>query len=359
MQKQILAMEAQWNENFIDREEEIRLILLGMLSRKHVLLLGPPGTTKSGIVNTVTSSLELSYFRQLMNQFSTPDEIFGPVDIKRYKEDGIYSRITKGKAADSEILFLDEVFKAGPSILNALLSLMEERIYDNGDIEIQAPVISIIGASNEMPSNDDGLEAFYDRFLLRRMVVPLQSRLSIRMLIKLKQHKLEAQPLDLTAINREITQMEILVEAMDSLSTVWEACRENEINVSDRRLKQAIDVMAADSWLRGHTMIQADSIIVCKDIMWSKPEDAKLVEKLVRAAVNPDLVKALEIQDAARTQMNSIDNVDGQQIFNILQELKVMMEEVEKLNNSDDVKAVNIQLDVWTQQLMKKMMEKN
>ena len=70
------------------------------------------------------------------------------------------------------IAFLDEVFKANSAILNSLLTLLNEREFDNGSGRLRTPLLSVVGASNELPA-DDSLLAFFDRFLVRVPVGPV------------------------------------------------------------------------------------------------------------------------------------------------------------------------------------------
>ena len=49
---------------------------------------------------------------------------------------------------DASIAFIDEVFKANSAILNALLTLLNEREFDNGAGRQHCPLISAVGATN-------------------------------------------------------------------------------------------------------------------------------------------------------------------------------------------------------------------
>ena len=156
-----------------EREEIVAVSLLGALSGQNTFLYGPPGTAKSLISRRIACGFdEPSYFECLMNRFSTPEEVFGPVSIKELKEDR-YVRKTEGYLPKADFAFLDEIWKSSPAILNSLLTLINERIYRNGDHVEQAPLKALIAASNETPDDNQGLDALYDRFIVRLIVPPI------------------------------------------------------------------------------------------------------------------------------------------------------------------------------------------
>src|SRR5271170_7126366 len=157
------------NRSFLERSELIDGSLCALLSASHVLIIGPPGTAKSMLADELCRRIDgAEYFQWLLTKFSTPEEIFGAVSLKGLEQDD-YRRVTTHKLPEAHIAFLDEIFKANSSILNALLTLINERLFHNGRERITVPLITLFGASNELPDEEE-LTALFDRFMLRFMV---------------------------------------------------------------------------------------------------------------------------------------------------------------------------------------------
>ena len=115
----------------VEREGEARLLLLALVGGEHLLLLGPPGTAKSALCRRVSDLANLSYFERTLTRFSTPEELFGPLSLAALERDE-YRRATAGFAPDAQLLFIDEIFKSNSASLNTLLTLLNERLFDDG-----------------------------------------------------------------------------------------------------------------------------------------------------------------------------------------------------------------------------------
>src|SRR4051812_31791932 len=161
----IQQLRTDLTSRFPERESVIDGALCAVLASEHVLLLAPPGTAKSALVRALAQAFGGRYFERLLTKFSTPEELFGPISLKALEQDQ-FSRVTTGKLPEVEFAFIDEVFKASSAILNTLLTLANERLFQNSGAPLRCPLVSLFGASNELPEGKE-LEALFDRFLLR------------------------------------------------------------------------------------------------------------------------------------------------------------------------------------------------
>src|SRR5882724_8403593 len=167
--EKLSSIREELNHLFLERADLIDGALCALLSASHILVIGPPGTAKSMLADELCRRIEgADYFQWLLTRFTTPEEIFGAVSLKALEQDD-YRRVTTRKLPEAHIAFLDEIFKANSSILNAILTLINERLFHNGKEVGAVPLLTLFGASNELPEEEE-LTALYDRFLLRFVV---------------------------------------------------------------------------------------------------------------------------------------------------------------------------------------------
>lgn len=158
-------------EGLVERESLVEAIVLAAVAGEHVLVIGPPGTAKSEAVRRVARALGGSYFEYLLGRFTEPNEIFGPIDLRKLRE-GAVEVVTSGMLPEAELAFLDEVFLGSTAILNTLLGVLNERTFRRGNTVLRCPLRVCVGASNALPE-DESLAAFADRFLVRVFVEPV------------------------------------------------------------------------------------------------------------------------------------------------------------------------------------------
>lgn len=271
---------------FVGREEEARVITLTLLAREHMVFIGEPGTAKSAMVRRAAELLNAKFFKYLLTRFTEPAELFGPLDIKALDE-GKYVRITRGKLPEAEIAFLDEIFKANSAILNALNTLLQERVLYDGYTEFIVPLWSLFGASNEVPEESE-VAAVYDRFLVRHFVKPVSEDKWVELLnkswvIEKEQYFSEgvgAEKImsmkDLRALHEQVlnVNLEPIKPKLVKLFAVFES---RGIHITDRRKGKSLKLIAANAILEGRREAQENDLIVLKYVV---PRDWDELEKV-------------------------------------------------------------------------------
>jgi MoxR-like ATPase len=164
--QRLLEVEKTLNTLVIGHEDFIKALMLATVSGEHIVVIGPPGTAKSYAVRLFAKLVNANFYQYLLTKFTSFDEIFGTVDIISLSK-GEFRR-NWSRIINSEFVFLDEIFKANSAILNALLSLLQERVvYDPmSGSPVETRLHTAVGASNETPE-DPELQALYDRFAIR------------------------------------------------------------------------------------------------------------------------------------------------------------------------------------------------
>ena len=289
------------NKNIYEKNEVIALALLASLAGESIFLLGSVGIAKSLVARRLKYVFKDSTsFEYLMSRFSTPDEIFGNISVSKLKSEDKYERITKGYLPSATDVFLDEIWKASPSIQNALLTAVNERVYRNGDTEIRLPMRSLISASNELPAKGEGLEALWDRFLIRYVVVGIQDQTNFRNLLS-NNIDMFVDPVgkankftnsDYKAIQEGTTEVIIpenilsVIEAIrNSLDGYNNINTQSQIHVSDRRWKKIARILKASAFLNDRDSVDLIDCFLIVHCIWDSPDQINTCFKIVSSAI--------------------------------------------------------------------------
>lgn len=308
LREKFLAVEKELNGILIERGPAIRGTILATLSGTNVLLLGSAGIAKSLLIEEWNRRiLGSSYFAWLLTKFSTPEELFGPISLKGLGEERYY-RVTRGKLPEAATVFLDEIFKGNGAILNAMLSVLNERRFYNDGVAIPLQLITIAGASNEIPDSDDGLDAFFDRFLLKYKLSPIQEGSHFIKMLRTN----PAEPTafvtleDIHEAQRQIAQVAVNDGIFEQILKIREKVRKDVTSVSDRTFKKSLAILRAESWLNGFTEVQSDSLELYRHIAWTKPEQEKSIHSLILELISPEKQKIVETFNAIHEKVQEV-----------------------------------------------------
>lgn len=297
VKKRITQLLEQIGEGLHEREQILSISLLSTLSGQNTFLFGPPGTAKSLISRRLACAFESQkYYEHLMNRFTTPEEVFGPVSIQELKQDK-YIRKTEGYLPDAEFAFLDEIWKSSPAILNTLLTLINEHVFKNGSEIIKAPIRSVIGASNEVPQENQGLDALYDRFITRLMVPPIVLEDNFNLLLNAKpstsepnvDKELKVSLSELNQWNEAIHNVELSNDTLLVIKYIRnEISEKNEelgLYVSDRRWQKAANLLKASAFFNERNYTNLTDTILLKHCLWTSPANRICTEEIVMNAI--------------------------------------------------------------------------
>ena len=291
-------IEAEINSAFMERHDPVHGLVVALLAKKHILMLGPPGTAKSQLAREISGRLEgAKYFEYLLTRFTTPEEIFGPFSLKALEDDH-YMRLVKDKLPEAHLSFIDEVYKGSSAIANTLLSAINERIFHNDGKAQQIPLQVMIGASNELPSESEELAAFHDRFLLKYEVKYILERGSFLKMLKGYEAKGEHTTISLDELKEaqdQVKKVKISDEVMTLMDKIRFELQKEGIIVSDRVFNTSQDLIRAEAWLMGLEEAPAEAMAICQHAYWDEPKKARNVKMTVLRASSKEM---LEIEKA-------------------------------------------------------------
>jgi MoxR-like ATPase len=330
LRDRLRALRDALGAGLVEREMPLRLALLAALAGEHLLLLGPPGTAKSLLARRLRLAFrDAALFERLLTRFSVPEELFGPLSL-RALEDDRYERATAGFLPTAHVAFLDEVFKANSAILNALLTLLNEREFDNGTVRQKTPLVAVIAASNELPEGEE-LDALFDRFLVRCHVGPVSDEGFDRLLDLGGASEPTIDPAgtfsaeELASLRAAAARVPLGNEARQLLRDARVFHRSREIPVSDRRFRKIVGLLQMSAFTHGRSEVSLWDCALLVHATWDAPAREAEVRDFYASRIGvggregeelPRLLAALEGRlEEDRTSQTQARDTEGRPLY--------------------------------------------
>jgi len=343
-----------------EREDAIRLSLLSSIAGESIFLLGPPGVAKSLVARKLKHAYKnAKSFEYLMGRFSTPDEIFGPISIKNLRDEDKYERIIENYLPDADIVFLDEIWKASPPIQNSLLTAINEKIYRNGTKEIQLKLKGIISASNELPAEDQGLDALWDRFIIRLFVEGIEDEKKFNQMITAKadlyadnvNEKFKIKEDEYNKWDKEIDNIEVPMEVLDIISIVRKKITLRNISekdlepiyISDRRWKKIVRLLKTSAFLNDRNEVDLMDCFIIPHCIWSREDEIKEAYNFVSDIIRKNGYKIGLNLAPVEKELKSIKNEINKETSEIID---VTYEEL-KIHTKEYLKVLGLSISVY------------
>jgi len=314
LRKRINRFRTALSAYFVGKSPIIDVMTVCAVAQEPLLLVGPPGTAKSDLILKFRDALGIpsaDTFEYMLTRFTEPSEVFGPIDIKQLRE-GRYLRRSSGKLPTASLVFLDEIFKANSAILNALLTVINERKFYQDGQPVPVRLKVLFAATNDLPEQSE-LAALKDRFCLKIPCRSVQDRHFVELvdagLAAQTQRDLNQRPWveghasldDLLKAHRYLTlQMadrrvdsdgniltdrhryfpdELLAEFRRVLKTV---VREDRVFISDRKIVKLYKLLRAHAWITHGGRVERDDLRLLSYLGETREEVDLLEEKVPR-----------------------------------------------------------------------------
>jgi len=342
IQKTFAEIRQSVSGKYVERTDLIDCILFTLLAKQNGCVIGTPGIAKSAVLRGITSLLQEPCFSVLLTKTTMPEEVVGMLDFDSATK-GVQKRNITGYLPEAKVGFFDEIWKASSAIRNAMLTIINERVFRNGAEEIDLPLWSCWAASNEYPQSEEDA-AMWDRFLVRLEVKEIQETENFRSLLtNTNNAKLEVSD-EVKALlksgiiekaQQEVKNLPISNEVIDSYEELRIILRNAGVVPSDRRWLASLDMVKSLAYLRGKSQAEKADMSVLENILWEVPEQKETVKGIIMKLVAP--FKHM-IYNSVQECDDILSNLDGtagsnlegiKKINSLIADVKVIMEQDE------------------------------
>lgn len=271
----LIKIEEEMNEMFFERTSEIHTLMLSLLTGKHIVMLGEPGVGKSAVAEELCGRITgANFFHQLMRRDSTTDEIFGVPSIKALENDE-FKRNGKNRLQQAHIAFIDEVFKSNSTVLNGLLTIMNEGTFEENGQMVKCPLMCLIAASNELPMEDD-LAAVWDRFFFRMLVRDIEDPTNFLKFLKTKANppvyaRTTVSLDELELYRKAVKKVKVPDPILGKILELNAALISKQIRLTARRYGFMIQALQAEALLGGRREVVPDDFCALQNCIWIDP----------------------------------------------------------------------------------------
>ena len=287
----------------IGREDTVKLLLTALLSGGHVLLEDIPGTGKTTLAKTLSSSLGCEFKRIQFTPDLLPADISG---LNLYDQKAGEFRFVAGPVI-TNILLADEINRATPRTQSAILEAMQEEqvTVDGKTYALKSPFMVI---ATQNPIETAGTyplpEAQLDRFMMQLSMGLPSADEEVALLKRFENDEPLAhlQPVltgaDVLSLRKDAGQVFVHEDLMRYLVSIVDAIRNDArilLPISPRGTLTFLHAMKAYAFLDGRDYVLPDDIkalaipILSHRMLvhGSNPEKAEIIQTALQQVAVP------------------------------------------------------------------------
>lgn len=313
----------EMSRTLVQRDEEIRLLVLSLIARTHLALIGRWGIAKSLALDTFMSHVsdDVRMFKKTIRKGTNVEELFGPPSVKRMLDEDVFEYNIASTLAEANLAMLTEIWKGNSPTLNSLLRVINEREFENGTHVIDVPLWSLIADSNELPPpSEHDLMAMRDRFGMTKIVEPVRTRDGLLAILDTQLAKLSGTSLtgthtmisraEIEALQDAVTKVTIPPNVRQAYAELqMKASHEGLDTASSRRHFEGLKVCAANAVLRGDTELRRDDLRLMAYNLWTFPEEVKTAEKLVLEYAGQTAKRAVRFRESLEEVTREVNDL--------------------------------------------------
>ena len=313
-----------------ERGDVTRCGLVAIVAQEHMIMAGPAGLAKSMHARAVfRRSAGGRYLEMDLSESTTPEDVFGPLDVPAYVNDGQYRQVLTGGLADVEFFMGDEFFNVNQVTGHKLMPALNERVYKVGGRLVKIPLMTMFSGTNKIIADDPEFMPIWDRIALRVVVDYIQDP-DTRLAMSLESLARRAAGQDRTdtrtpgaqfttltldevrQAGQEALALEIPQRVMEGYRDLSQDLRSQGIVLSDRRVGTSWPLVMANAWLNGHDEVWLSDLDILVHSWWTTFDNKAKAFSLITEAVNPILADIMALQRDLSSFKAEFAALDGQ-----------------------------------------------